>query len=55
MIAHIVYWDHIKLALSKGYNSEQAKEHVHDFLTSSKNKSNLIGIIENYVHSIELK
>ena len=52
MVTHIVFWDHFKLALSKGYNSEQAMDHVHQFLTNSKNKSNLTGIVENYLNSI---
>lgn len=54
-IAHIVYWEHIKLALSKGYNSDQATSHVHQFLTSSRNKLNLMGLVENYLNSIELQ
>ena len=51
-IANIVYWDHIKLALSKGYDSDSAEIHVFQFLTSGKNKLNIIAIIENYLNSI---
>ncbi len=50
-VAHIVFWEHIKLALSKGYNSDQSKEHVYHHLTDSNNKNNIIGIIENYLKS----
>ena len=53
MVAHIIFWEHVKLALSKGYNSEQAMDHVHQFLTNKKNKSNLIGIVGNYLNSIK--
>ena len=44
--------DHIKLALSKGYDSDSAEIHVFQFLTSGKNKLNIIAIIENYLNSI---
>lgn len=53
-VAHIVYWEHIKLALSKGFNVNQAKEHVNYFLTQSSNKSNVIGFVENYLSSINI-
>lgn len=53
-VAHIVYWEHIKLALSKGFTAKQAPEHVNFFLTQSSNKSNVIGIIENYLSSINM-
>ena len=51
LVAHIVYWEHIKLALSKGFTAATAKDHVYQFLTNSENKSNVIGIIENYLKS----
>lgn len=51
LISYIIYWDHIKLALSKGFSSTTAREHVYDYLTNSKNKQNIIGIIENYYTS----
>lgn len=51
-VAHIVYWEHIKLALSKGFTVKQAPDHVNYFLTQSSNKSNVIGFIENYLSSI---
>lgn len=52
-IAHIVFWEHIKLALSKGFNANQAKEHVYQHLTDSNNKNNIIGIVENYLKSFK--
>ena len=51
LISHIIYWDHIKLALSKGFSSTTARQHVYEYLTNSKNKQNIIGIIENYYTS----
>ncbi len=51
-IAHIVYWEHIKLALSKGFTVKQAPEHVNHFLIQSSNKSNVIGFMENYLNSM---
>ena len=54
-VAHIVYWEHMKLALSKGFRIDQAKAHVHQFLTDSGNKLNIIGIMENYLNSIGIQ
>lgn len=51
LVANCIYWEHIKLALSKGFSAKESKEHVHQFLTSSANKQNLIGLIENYINS----
>ena len=53
-VAHIVYWEHIKLALSKGFTVKEAPEHVNYFLTQSSNKSNVIGTVENYLSSIDI-
>lgn len=51
LIAHIIFWDHIKLALSKGFDATSSQEHVHEFLTNLENKFNVIAIIDNYLKS----
>lgn len=47
LFAKILYWDHIKLALSRGMNATEAKEHVYQHLTSK-------GKLDFVVKSMEL-
>lgn len=53
LYSHIIYWDHIRLALAKGYSWKEAPSHVFKYLTSQDKKDTVVQLLLNHLSSLK--
>ena len=51
LYAHVIYWDHVRLALTKGFTWKEAPEHVYEYLTKIEKRDQVINLLKNQLSS----